>query len=379
MEPSTARVPEAIPDDSRPDRRRRVRYRLHTPVYASFNGPQTGTVLDLSELLDLHEEGFCVQTGPAGLRPEDGANSADRLEVNHPVTICLDLAETHSYMHGSGVVVWRDNAGRTGVRLSFVPEREMAALKEWLFVNLLIGCTNHLTRTEQLARYREEEARAAEPVSAPAVLPFPASAAADERARLLSDLDEARREIREAERREGAERVLELIVERAMKLTGASGAALGLFTEGRVVCRGRAGDPAPPLGSEVDVRQGLSGECVRSGQVVLCEDTQDDPRADAELCRSLGIGSLLAVPIMAESGATGLLEIFSPQARSFTKESGGVLERLAELVPNAEMEVAVAGDHIATGALVGTPAAPAGETRCLARPGTGSWPRGACW
>ena len=37
------------------ERRLSVRQKLNTPVYASFNGPQTGMVVDLSELLDLHE------------------------------------------------------------------------------------------------------------------------------------------------------------------------------------------------------------------------------------------------------------------------------------------------------------------------------------
>ena len=34
---------------------------LHTPVYASFKGPQTGMVVDLSELLDVHEDGFAIE------------------------------------------------------------------------------------------------------------------------------------------------------------------------------------------------------------------------------------------------------------------------------------------------------------------------------
>src|ERR1700733_5757604 len=71
------------------ERRRRIRQKLHTPVYASFNGPQTGMVVDLSELLDLHEEGYAVQT-------------SQRLQVNRAVTVSLDLPETKSYIHCTG-------------------------------------------------------------------------------------------------------------------------------------------------------------------------------------------------------------------------------------------------------------------------------------
>ena len=92
------------------ERRRRIRHRLHTPVYASFKGPSTGMVLDLSELLDLSEDGFAVQT-------------SERLEVNRPVSLSLDLLETKSHIHSTGEVVWSDGTGRAGIRFSGLPDR----------------------------------------------------------------------------------------------------------------------------------------------------------------------------------------------------------------------------------------------------------------
>lgn len=112
------------------ERRRNLRHKLHTPVYASFNGPQTGMVVDLSELLNLNEEGFAVQTG-------------ERLDVKRAVTVCLDLPETKNYLHCTGQVIWSDDTGRGGVRFSPLSERSRQVLKEWLFANLMIGCSNH--------------------------------------------------------------------------------------------------------------------------------------------------------------------------------------------------------------------------------------------
>jgi len=97
-----SRDPDAGPPE---ERRRSVRQKLHSPVYASFNGPQTGLVVDLSELLDLNEDGFAVQTG-------------EKLEINRAVTLCLELPETKSYIHGSGQVIWSDDTGRGGIRFS---------------------------------------------------------------------------------------------------------------------------------------------------------------------------------------------------------------------------------------------------------------------
>src|SRR5580692_9526067 len=109
MDRSVRRLPDPVAGAPNGERRRRVRQKLHTPVYASFNGPETGMVVDLSELLDLNEEGFAVQTG-------------ERLEVNRAVTLCLDLPETRNFLHGNGQVMWSDDTGRGGIKFSGLSE-----------------------------------------------------------------------------------------------------------------------------------------------------------------------------------------------------------------------------------------------------------------
>lgn len=343
------------------ERRRWIRQKLHTPVYVSFNSPQSGTVVDLSELLDLHENGFAVQTAIPSEREGN-----DRLEVNRAVTICLDLPETGKYVHGSGQVMWTDDSGRVGVRFTFLPDASRQILKEWLFANLLVASTNHAARASQLARRAEEAgdspavevatpsstaSRTAIQEAIPELVPklVASSAAVRERDELRAALDDLRREIHDigerAEAREDGETananaVLQLITEKAAELTGASGAAIALLTENRIVCRASLGEPTPPLNSEVDVRAGLSGECIRSGRIVRCEDPETDSRVDPEVCRMLGIGSLMAAPIFSDFRVVGLLEIFFPYARSFTTEQEDILERLVEFVPAAKPKLA---------------------------------------
>lgn len=384
---STEALQSSLPASPNGDRRRSVRHKLHTPVFASFNGPQTGTTVDLSELVDLNEGGFCVQTGVqsaaiwslpitnVGFGSTDLRNG-DGLEVNHPVTICLDLPETKSYVHGSGLVVWRDDAGRAGIRFSFLSDRAMATLKEWLFVNLLVGTTNHTARAEQREHYRQEEAAATDESCATAITAvLLASASRDPQPDhdptfSISDcsstqlrptegaaVDGTQIEAREANvsevrdharenaklvashgnRAESAEEngdqiFLQSIADQALTLTGASGSALALLKGQRMVCYARAGHPSPPLGSEVNVEYGLSGECLRTGQPAVCEDAATDPRVDNELCRAIGIGSFAATPVLSDFHAVGLLEVFSPQPGKFSKTEADILERLAELV-----------------------------------------------
>src|SRR6266404_6045858 len=330
MDRSILRLPDPVAGAPDGERRRRVRQKLHSPVYASFNGPQTGMIVDLSELLDLHEDGFAVQT-------------SERLEVNRAVTLCLDLPETKSFIHGSGQVIWSDDAGRGGIRFSGLSDSSRQILKEWLFTNLLIAGSNHAARTEQLARRQDEEEKSTEP--APVITTKADTKAAaqalsvtpiSDGSATVSSAEAVRREVREIG--DDIDAVLHLITERALSLTGASGAALAFLTDDRMICRARVGEPAPPLGAPVDAKHGLSGECVRSGLLVSCEDTENDPRVDAEICRTLGIGSLMAAPIVSDFRVVGLLETFSPHPRAFTKAHETVLDRLVEMIPKTHRE-----------------------------------------
>jgi putative methionine-R-sulfoxide reductase with GAF domain len=164
-----------------------------------------------------------------------------------------------------------------------------------------------------------------------------------DRGGVLSSLEAVRREIREIGE-EDVDAVLQLITESALSLTGASGAALALLTDDEMICRARAGEPAPPLGAPVDVQHGLSGECVRTGLLVWCHDMENDRRIDPEIGRRLGIGSLIAVPIVSDVKVVGLLEIFSPRLRGFTKDHETVLDRLAEMIPKTFSEETEAGN-----------------------------------
>jgi hypothetical protein len=310
------------------ERRRSLRQKLHSPVYASFNGPGTGMVVDLSELLDLNEEGFAVRT------PE-------KLEVNRAVTVCLELPETNSYIHGSGQVIWSDDTGRSGVRFEGLTENSRRLLKEWLLANLLIGSSNHAARTEQLARHKKEQdglrlAQADEPASH-----SPASeteslephriAEIQKDFDALAALDGVREEIRRVG--SNADAVFGLITDRALRLLEAQGAALAFVTQGKMICRGSSGDISPPLGTPVDSKHGLTGECVRSGVLTSCEDTGNDPRVDPEVGRTFGIGSLMAAPIALDSSVVGLLEVFFSQPKRFTGAQKTVLHRLIEMIP----------------------------------------------
>jgi hypothetical protein len=124
--------------------------------------------------------------------------------------------------------------------------------------------------------------------------------------------------------------VLRLVTERAQLLTRGTGAALALGHQRGMLCRATVGKNAPKLGCWLNVTDGLSAECVRTGKALRCDDSANDPRVDAEICGQLGIRSILAAPIPFEGEIVGLLEVFSSQRFAFHDGDLAVIESLAE-------------------------------------------------
>jgi periplasmic protein TonB len=118
-------------------------------------------------------------------------------------------------------------------------------------------------------------------------------------------------------------------------LTGADGAALALRTRGVIVCRACSGDPTPDLGTPLNLDSGISGECLRAASILVCDDTESDTRVDPEVCRYLGIRSIVVVPLRGPAGIAGILEAFATRVRAFGEEQINSLRQLAEIAEAA--------------------------------------------
>jgi putative methionine-R-sulfoxide reductase with GAF domain len=113
----------------------------------------------------------------------------------------------------------------------------------------------------------------------------------------------------------------------ARVLTDATGVAIALAHKNSMICRASVGH-APSLGSRLDTASGFSGECVRTGKALRCDDSESDPRVDLASCRRLGIRSIVAIPIRAGNQTVGLMEAFSPKPSAFSDWHVSVLRRL---------------------------------------------------
>ncbi len=108
-----------------------------------------------------------------------------------------------------------------------------------------------------------------------------------------------------------------------------------MWKDGAMVCRARSGDTAPVLGARLNAERGISGECLRSGKIQHCTDTENDPLVDVEVCRSLGLRSIAVLPIQGWRGTNGILEVFSARPAAFSEQHIAVLQQLAALAERA--------------------------------------------
>ncbi|MGA2359117.1 MAG: GAF domain-containing protein [Terriglobales bacterium] len=129
---------------------------------------------------------------------------------------------------------------------------------------------------------------------------------------------------------------LQLLVERAQYITGATGTALALPRGEEMVCRASAGSSAPAVGARLQVRSGLTGESIARRQLLRCNNAETDPRVNLETCRALGIASIVVLPLVRNTGEVrGLFELFSDHPYAFEERDLIALERMADLTLTA--------------------------------------------
>jgi L-methionine (R)-S-oxide reductase len=136
-----------------------------------------------------------------------------------------------------------------------------------------------------------------------------------------------------------------MIARRAQSFTLASGAAIALawpdkapnqlHSKDEMTCRASAGEDAPGVGARLQVGSGFSGECVREGKLLRCDDAEGDARVDRDSCQRLGIRSMVAVPVKDHESVVGMIEIFSSLPKAFTDVDVVELQNLAQLVAKA--------------------------------------------
>lgn len=291
------------------ERRTCVRHKVNGPVFASFDGVTGGMILDLSE------QGLSMHTTVP-------------LDPDRRLHMRLDLPDSEAQLETTGYIAWADALGRAGVRFSDLPEEARQRIDHWLALNDEAPSRKapKLTVDRVLGPARDNES----PGTASKTRSISLEAGG------ISENSEARGAVSTSVQYEfhtlgpDLNAALRIISERARTLLRGSGAAIALIDRGPMMCRASVGTGGPPLGTRVEIDSGFTGECVRSGKALRCDDTEKDSRVVAEICQRLGIRSIAAAPIRYERDVVGLVEVFSPQAFAFDEGDLAILERLAQ-------------------------------------------------
>ena len=125
---------------------------------------------------------------------------------------------------------------------------------------------------------------------------------------------------------------ISIIAEKAQALTGATGAAIALRRGNEIVCRARTGRTAPDVGVRLQTDSGLSAECVRTGEVLLCNDAESNPRVDWATCRGMGVRSILVAPLRHFRRTLGVFEVLSSTPHAFDNNDVATMQFLSGMM-----------------------------------------------
>jgi putative methionine-R-sulfoxide reductase with GAF domain len=238
-------------------------------------------------ILDLCGHGLSVQAVAA---LQKGATAA--LE--------FVLPDTSAPIRGRGEVRWAEKSGLAGIR----------------FLDLGVGSAEHLST------WLSKSATKPEPLRPDALAARPP---------VEETLDLARVEREISAHSLDLERTLQFVAERTRESAQATGIAIALGTPEEMICRASTG-AAPGPGARLQSNSGLSGECVRTGLLVCCDNTESDARVDVNVCRQLDLRSAVLVPVFNAGKMCGVLEVFSNRPAAFTSHDIVRLRQIGDLI-----------------------------------------------
>lgn len=147
------------------------------------------------------------------------------------------------------------------------------------------------------------------------------------------------------------------LVQRVQTFTGAAGAAIALREGEDMVCRASRGNNAPDVGMVLSLDGTFTGLAVTGMKAVRCDDTENDPRVDAEISRTLRIKSMAVVPVLSGMRVSGVIATFASNNNAFSDTHMAVLKTMADGL-GANLQRWLESQGISTSAPVKNPLRP---------------------
>jgi diguanylate cyclase (GGDEF)-like protein len=132
-----------------------------------------------------------------------------------------------------------------------------------------------------------------------------------------------------------SDEIMRRVVARTAELTSASAVTVEMAEGSEMVNRAATGTAAGTVGRRLDRATSFSGACVQSGEVLRCDDTELDPRADRAGMRPIDARSMLAVPLVYRGATIGVLEVMSPSPSWFDDDDVDTLRVMAGFIASS--------------------------------------------
>lgn len=249
------------------------------------------------------KEVWLDDVGEGGL----SVSGTSKLELGTTTFLTFEFPNANATIEAVGVVAWCDPGGRAGVRFTRIKPDSSAALKRWLKAP---------AKSDPRLPTKSPEAEIVAVPTGPS---------------LQAEMNRATSSPAPSL---GCHLALELIAQRMLRQTRATGAAVAWKHSDDIICQASTGS-APPIGAVLDLHSSLTGECYRSGRIVSVADAEDDSRIDVGVRSILDFRSLLIVPIRRGDEVIGIAEVFSTLPGNFDGGDilflGSVVELIADL------------------------------------------------
>ncbi|MEG4571564.1 diguanylate cyclase [Microcoleus sp. N3A4] len=123
--------------------------------------------------------------------------------------------------------------------------------------------------------------------------------------------------------------VMAVIADRTQDLTRADGSVIEMVEGDELVYRAASGIASPYVGLRVKIAASLSGKCIATGQIMLCDDSETDARVDRAACQRIGLRSMVVVPLFYQQERVGVLKVVSATPSAFTESDIQTLQLMA--------------------------------------------------
>lgn len=303
--------------------RKHQRVKMVLPIRIAGRDPDGKPFSLLSHTLDFSRQGARLGGVQASLRVGD------------------EITVEYKRHHGRFKVIWVNAArGQLGAA-NLEPEKSV-------FLEFELPAETYADNVDELRLRRPTvQAKAAFTPAAPAAA-TPPPGQSDNAARPVADmsgpgetpavqpplaanLDELKIKLEEFD--DDTDGALQLVADTTRGLVPASGAAVALAAGDDWICRAASG-VAPRVGVRFNSPQGLTGEAVSSGKIVVCRHTEADSRVNALIWRSVQLQSAVSIPIICNAQVVGVLEVFADSPDAFGVEHVPLLQGLSAFLAN---------------------------------------------